>query len=104
MGVFIGFIELDCLIFGFQFLDLIILVVRFGMGKCFGKGMKVLMFDGKLKVVEDVRIGELLMGFDFKLRKVLFIVRGCENMYWVWQNKGIDYRVNESYILLLKKS
>lgn len=103
-GVPTGFTELDRLTSGFQSSDLIILAARPGMGKCLGKGTKVLMFDGKLKAVEDVRTGELLMGPDSKPRKVLSIARGRENMYWVRQNKGIDYRVNESHILSLKKS
>jgi replicative DNA helicase len=74
------------------------------MGKCLGKGTKVLMFDGSLKNVEDVEQGELLMGDDSTPRKVLSIARGREKMYWVHQNHGISYRVNESHILSLKRS
>ncbi len=74
------------------------------MGKCLGKGTKVLMFDGTLRNVEDVREGELLMGDDSTPRRVLNIARGRENMYWVRQNKGEAYRVNESHILSLKRS
>lgn len=44
------------------------------------------------------------MGDDFSLRMVFFLVCGWECMYWVCQNKGMDYWVNESYILFLKKS
>lgn len=58
MGVFIGFIDLDCFISGFQKFDFIILVVWLGMGKCFGKGMFVFMFDGFIKVVEDIKVGD----------------------------------------------
>ncbi|MBX2875568.1 MAG: replicative DNA helicase [Saprospiraceae bacterium] len=103
-GVPTGFTELDRLTSGFQSSDLIILAARPGMGKCLGKGTKVLMFDGTLKAVEEVKAGELLMGPDSGPRKVLSIARGREQMYWVRQNKGIDYRVNESHILSLKKS
>jgi replicative DNA helicase len=62
------------------------------------------MFDGSLKNVQDVQAGELLMGDDSTPRKVLSIARGRENMYWVHQNHGISYRVNESHILSLKRS
>lgn len=84
IGVFFGFIDLDCLMFGLQWLDLIILVVCLGMGKCLGKGIKVLMYDGSLKKVEDVVFGDLFMGDDFILRCVMIIVRGWEWMYWIW--------------------
>jgi len=62
------------------------------------------MYDGSLKKVEKIKSGELLMGDDSTPRKVLSIARGQEKMYWVRQNKGIDYRVNESHILSLKRS
>lgn len=44
------------------------------------------------------------MGPDSSPRRVLSIARGREKMYWVRQNQGMDYRVNESHILSLKKS
>ena len=44
------------------------------------------------------------MGDDSTPRRVLSLARGRENMYWVRQNKGGDYRVNESHILSLKRS
>jgi replicative DNA helicase len=103
-GIPTGFKEVDNLTSGFQRSDLIIIAARPGMGKCLGKGTKVLMYSGQLKQVEDIRIGDLLMGVDSTPRKVLSLVRGREQMYWVRQNKGIDYRVNESHILSLKRS
>ena len=103
-GVPSGFTALDRVTSGWQKSDLVIIAARPGMGKCIGKGTKVLMFDGTLRNVEDVRVGELLMGDDSTPRRVLSLARGQENMYWVRQNKGDDYRVNESHILSLKRS
>ena len=103
-GVPTGFTELDRLTSGWQRSDLIIIAARPGMGKCLGKGTNVLMFDGTLKKVEDVVTGDLLMGDDSSARTVKSIARGREKMYWIRQNKGIDYRVNESHILSLKRS
>lgn len=103
-GVRTGFVDLDRLTSGWQPSDLIIVAARPGMGKCLGKGTKVLMYDGSLKNVEDVEVGDRLMGDDSTPRKVLSLARGREQMYWIRQNKGIDYRVNESHILSLKKS
>mgnify|MGYP005840530463 FL=1 len=99
-----GFYELDEILGGFQKSDLIIIAARPSMGKCLGKGTKVLMYDGSLKKVEDVKVGDLLMGDDSTPRRVLSIARGREMMYWVRQKHGIDYRVNESHILSLKRS
>ena len=103
-GVPTGFTALDRVTSGWQPSDLVIIAARPGMGKCLGKGTKVLMFDGDLRKVEDVLPGDLLMGDDSTPRRVLSIARGRENMYWVRQNKGDDYRVNESHILSLKRS
>ena len=103
-GVPSGFTALDRVTSGWQKSDLVIIAARPGMGKCLGRGTKVLMFDGSLRNVEDVRVGELLMGDDSTPRRVLSLARGQENMYWVRQNKGDDYRVNESHILSLKRS
>ncbi|CCH00139.1 replicative DNA helicase [Fibrella aestuarina BUZ 2] len=103
-GVPSGFTALDRLTSGWQPTELVILAARPAMGKCLGKGTKVVMFDGSLRKVEDVREGDLLMGDDSTPRTVLSIARGRERMYWIRQNKGIDYRVNESHILSLKRS
>ena len=103
-GVPSGFTNLDRVTSGWQPTELIILAARPAMGKCLGKGTKVVMFDGSLRNVEEVREGDLLMGDDSTPRRVLSIARGQERMYWVHQNKGISYRVNESHILSLKRS
>jgi len=104
LGVDTGFHNLNDHTQGFGKGDLIIIAARPAMGKCLGKGTKVLMYSGELKKVEDVKVGELLMGDDSTPRKVLSLARGREEMYWVHQNKGIDYRVNKSHILSLKRS
>jgi len=99
-----GFTDLDRLTSGWQPSDLVIIAARPGMGKCLGRGTRVLMYNGTLKNVEDLAPGELLMGDDSTPRTVLSVTTGREKMYWVRQNKGIDYRVNESHILSLKRS
>ena len=103
-GIPSGFTSLDRVTTGWQPSDLIIVAARPSMGKCLGKGTKVLMYSGELKNVEDIKTGELLMGDDSSPRKILSITKGVEKMYWVKQNKAIDYSVNESHILSLKRS
>lgn len=101
-GVSSGFSDLDDKTAGLQPSDLIIIAGRPSMGKCFGKGTPILMYSGEIKPVEEIQVGDLLMGNDSTPRKVLSLARGQEKMYWIRQNKGIDYRVNESHILSLK--
>lgn len=76
----------------------------FGMGKCHGKGTLVLMFDGSIKPVEDVQVGDQLMGDDGTPRNVLSLARGREQMYQVTLKNGDSYTCNESHIFSLKMS
>jgi P4 family phage/plasmid primase-like protien len=69
---------------------------------CHAAGTRILMYDGGLKCVEDVRIGDKLMGDDFTMRKVLHLYRGKDKMYRVKQTKGNDYIVNGDHRLALK--
>jgi replicative DNA helicase len=103
-GVSSGFTFLDKQLTGFNEGDLIILAARPSLGKCLSKDTKVLLHDGNLIPVQNVKTGDLLMGDDSTPRKVLSVTTGREKMYWIRQNKGIDYRVNESHILSLKRS
>ena len=103
-GVPSGFTSLDAMTGGWQPSDMVIVAARPSMGKCLGKGTRVLMYDGTLKAVEDVLEGDLLMGDDSTPRRVLSLARGREEMYWVRQTYGMDYRVNASHILSVKKS
>ena len=80
-----------------------VLEVPCGRGKCLGKDTPVLMYDGSIKSVQDIIVGDLLMGDDSKPRKVLTLARGREMMYKI-SEIGTDhfYIVNESHILSLK--
>lgn len=69
---------------------------------CHAAGTKVIMYDGSLKKVEDVSIGDLLMGDDSTPRIVLNLARGKEMMYQINPKKGNSFIVNENHILSLK--
>lgn len=75
-----------------------------GSGKCHGVGTKIIMFDGTVKNVEDVKVGDQLMGDDSTARNVLSTTTGQETLYRIMQRNGEDYVVNESHILSLKGS
>jgi len=79
-----------------------ILEVPCGRGKCLAKDTPILMFDGSLKMVQDIIVGDVLMGDDSTGRNVLTLARGSEQMYKVESKKGDGYIVNESHILSLK--
>ena len=75
-----------------------------GAGKCFAKDTPILLKNGQIKAVQDVKVGDKLMGADGTVRNVLALGQGREQMYRVKQVYGDDYVVNESHILTLKFS
>ena len=70
-------------------------------GKCLGKNTPILMLNGKCKKVQDVQVGDFLMGDDATSREVISTCKGTEAMYKVIQDNGINYTCNESHILSL---
>lgn len=76
----------------------------FGQGKSMISGTYVIMYDLSLKKVEDIQIGDLLMGPDSKPRKVLFLGNGKEMAYRVTLRNGDSFECNESHIFSLKIS
>lgn len=82
----------------------VLFVLPTGGGKCLGRDSPILMFDGTVKPVQDVNVGDLLMGPDSTPRRVLSLARGRERLYRVTPVKGDAYVVNESHILSLKRT
>ena len=81
-----------------------ILEVKTGRGKCLARDTPVLMFDGCAKMVQDVAVGDRLMGDDSSPRTVLSIARGREKMFRVCERDGDEsYTVNASHILSLER-
>src|SRR6185369_4504591 len=63
-----------------------------------------MMFDGQIRPIEEIRVGDKLMGVDGTPRNVLHLYRGNDQMYLVKQARGINYRVNSQHILSLRES
>jgi hypothetical protein len=78
-----------------------ILSLMTGGGKCLAKNTKILMFDGTLKNVQDVVIGDFLMGDDSKHRLVMSLARGTDKMFDIISSNGSVYTVNQAHILVL---
>ncbi len=71
------------------------------MAGCHALNTKILMFDGTIKHVQDIEVGEQLMGDDSTPREVLNLVRGNNMMYQITNVKGESYIVNSDHILCL---
>lgn len=75
-----------------------------GVGKCFAKDTPILMYDGSLKPVQDVKVGDQVMGDDSQPRNVLSLGRGKDLMFEVSQSHAETYITNSEHILVLKSS
>lgn len=73
-----------------------------GKPGCHQGGTKVVMYNGTIKNVEDVEVGDVLMGDDSTPRNVLELCRGYDDLYSVIPTKGDPYVVNKDHILSLK--
>ena len=73
-----------------------------GGGKCLGRDTPVLMLDGSTKMVQDVKVGDQLIGPDSLPRNVLSVTAGQSKLYRIVPTKGDPYVVNDSHILSLK--
>ena len=73
--------------------------------KCLAVGTKVRMFDGSTKCIENVFVGEQLMGVDGTPRTVRSTDRGTSEMWEVTMAKtGDSFICNNSHILSTKMS
>lgn len=77
-------------------------IVVIGKPGCFAKGTKVLMFDGSIKNVEEVKIGDKVMGDDSTERNVLDLCHDFDDMYKITPVIGNSVIVNKKHILTLK--
>ena len=75
-----------------------------GAAKCLAPDTIVLMHDFSKKKVQDVVLGDKVIGPDGKPRNVLSVSSGYDQMYRVDQVKGISYTVNSAHILSLRCS
>lgn len=74
----------------------------FGCGKCHRFDTPIMLSNGKIKMVQDIKVGDLLMGDDSTPRTVVSLARGQDEMYEIIPIKGDKYTVNQEHILCLK--
>ena len=68
---------------------------------CHALGEEILMADNSIKKVEDIRVGDLIMGPDRAPREVLELHRGQDEMYEIETEDGDKHIVNGGHILPL---
>lgn len=88
-----------------QYLDTLkpgdeILVTNGGCG-CHVADTPIMMADGSLKMVQDIEVGDELMGPDSRPRRVLRLIRGKGVLHRVVPKKGKSWVVNEDHVLSL---
>ncbi len=101
VGILTGLRTFDQEIGGLFRGELFVLAARPGVGKCLGKGTPVLLCNGETKRVENLRVGDALLGPDSEPRHVLSTAHGTGALYRVVPTKGDSYVVNEDHVLSL---
>jgi hypothetical protein len=77
---------------------------RLGSGKSAPFGSKVLLYTGQIEQVQNIKIGDVLMGPDSKPRVVTDLGRGKDMMYEVIPVKGDTHVFTSAHVLSLKCS
>jgi P4 family phage/plasmid primase-like protien len=67
---------------------------------CHAINQGIMMADGNIKKVQDIKLGEQLMGDDLMPRNVLKLIRGRGQMYSI-KSKENEFIVNDEHILTL---
>lgn len=68
---------------------------------CHAKDHPILMYDGTVRKVQDISVGDIIMGADSTPRHVLALARGREPMARITPIKGEPFVVNMNHILSL---
>lgn len=69
---------------------------------CHSKDSLIRMFDGNIKKIQDIQVGDLVMGDDNTSREVLELYRGKDQMVKITPTKEKSFIVNINHVLSLK--
>ncbi len=75
-----------------------------GHAKCLGYGTEVRMFDGSIKEVQDITIGDIVMGPDSSARRVTGTTSGVDEMFRVNHSRGASFICNGDHKLSLRQT
>lgn len=76
-------------------------IIVIGKPGCFIKDTPILMFDGKISPVQNIKIGDKIMGPDSKERIVEELCRNYDEMFKIIPDWGESYIVNLQHKLVL---
>ena len=80
-----------------------ILCLQCGEGKCLAKNTPVLLFNKEIIMVQDITVYHKLLGDDMKIRNILSVCTGYDDMYEIapFDRRFMRYTVNSVHILSL---
>lgn len=84
--------------------DSVVIGAVAGSGKCLGINTPVLMFDGSIRKVQDIKVGDQLMGPDSLPRNVLSTNVGNGNLCQITPVKGDSWICNDVHVMTLVNS
>lgn len=76
----------------------------FKIAGCFSENTEILMYNGSIKLAQDISVGDVLIGDDGLPRTVLDLCTGVDKMYTIKQTNGVAYTVNSKHNLVLKSN
>lgn len=79
-----------------------IISIPCGGGKCLGFNTPIMMYDGSIKMVQDIQVSDEIMGDDSTKRRILSVCHGVDELFKVTQDYGDPYIVNKAHILSLR--
>jgi superfamily II DNA or RNA helicase len=72
-----------------------------GFGKCHGLNTPIRMADGSIKMIQDIKVGDKVMGMDSKSRTVTATHSGVDQLYKINPVKGEPWVCNSRHTLSL---
>ena len=73
----------------------------FKIDGCFSIDTSILLYDGSIKMSQNICVGDILVGDDGNPRTVLDLCTGVDDLYKVIQGSGMSYIVNSKHTLVL---
>jgi hypothetical protein len=74
----------------------------FKIDGCFSKDTPILLYDGSIKMSQDICVGDILVGDDGNPRTVMDLCSGVDDLYTINQLNGMSYTVNSQHTLVLR--
>ena len=68
---------------------------------CHAKDTPIIMSDGTKKMVQDIVVGDKIMGVNNQVRTVKRLIRGNDKLFRINQSRAESYVVNEGHVLAL---